>query len=86
MTVHLASRPLGKLLGSFTVDADASRTAAEFNQRIGERSEENWRQKKRKGVMFAELADLLQTYVDELIQTNKPSIFRRRTPSSSDQS
>jgi hypothetical protein len=78
VTIHLASRPLDKLLGSFTVDADASRTAAEFNKRIGERSEENLRLKKRKGIMFAELADLLKIYLDEVIQTNMPAVFKSR--------
>lgn len=71
-TVTLASRPLGVTIGSFTIDATNSQLAKEFDERIGQRSENNLGEKNRKGIMFSELYDVAKEFLDELIQSKLP--------------
>ena len=75
VTLHLASRPLGKSFGRFTLDMNTMPAATEFNKRIGARSDENLRLNNRKGITFAELSSMLKPYVDELIRAKIPAVF-----------
>lgn len=77
-TIQVASRPLGKQIGRLSVDASNSQMAKDFNHKIGRRSDENLLEKGRKGIMFAELADLAKESLDELIESKLHGILKSK--------